>query len=181
MRQYARLVDRAIRPVVAGLGVPLILACAEPLASIYRSVNSYPGLADEGIPGNPETTSDGELADAARSILDGLYAAELARVRELFETRASQGRAATDLTDVARAATFGAVDTLMADIDRTVPGFVDSDSGAVTLDDGGDATNYGVVDELARRVLLSGGRVLAIREDDIPGDTATAAILRFPV
>ncbi len=181
MRQYARLIDRAIRPVVAGLGVPLILAGTEPLASIYRSVNSYPGLVDAGIPGNPEAASDAELADAAREILDGLYAAELQQVRDLFETRADQGRAATDLTDVARAATFGAVDTLMADIDRTVPGFVDEESGAVTLDDSHDATNYGVVDELARRVLLSGGRVLALREEDIPGDSSTAAILRFPV
>jgi hypothetical protein len=181
MRQYARLVDRAIRPVVAGLGVPLILAGAEPLDSIYRSVNSYPGLADEGIPGNPEGMSDQELADAARGVLDRLYAAELAQVRELFDARVSQGRGATDLTDVARAATFGAVDTLLADIDAVVPGFVDEASGAVTLDDGGDARNYGVVDELARRVLLSGGRVLALRADDIPGDSATAAILRYPV
>jgi hypothetical protein len=181
MRQYARLVDRAVRPVVAGLGVPLILAGAEPLASIYRSVNSYPALAEEGIPGNPEGASDQELAEAARGVLDRLYAAELAQVRELFEARVSQGRGATDLTDVARAATFGAVDTLLADIDEVVPGFVDEESGAVTLDESDDAANYGVVDELARRVLLSGGRVLALRADDIPGETATAAILRYPV
>ena len=181
MRQFARLVDRAIRPVVAGLGMPLILAGAEPLASIYRSVNSYPGLADEGIPGNPEGASDQQLADAARGILDRLYEAELTQVRERFEARVAQGRGATDLTDIARAATFGAVDTLLADIDQSVPGFVDEESGAVTLDDSDDAANYGVVDELARRVLLSGGRVLALRADDIPGDTATAAILRYPV
>ena len=181
LRRYARLVDRAVRPVVTGLGLPLILAGNEPLASIYRSVNSYPELADEGIPGNPETASDQELADAARGVLDRLYAAELAEVRERFEARVSQGRGATDLTDVARAATFGAVDTLLTDIDQVVPGFVDEESCAVTLDEGGDAANYGVVDELARRVLLTGGRVLALRADDIPGETATAAILRYPV
>ncbi len=183
MRQFARQVDRAVRPVVAGLGVPLILAGAEPLASIYRSVNSFPGLADEGIPGNPEAASDQQLADAARGILDRLYTAELARVRDRFEARVSQGRGATDLTDIARAATFGAVDTLLADIDQVVPGFVDEESGAVTLEDdnGDDARNYGVVDELARRVLLAGGRVLALRADDIPGETSTAAILRYPV
>jgi hypothetical protein len=181
MRQFARLVDRAVRPVVAGLGVPMILAGAEPFASIYRSVNSYPGLAEEGIAGNPEGMTDLQLADAARGVLDRLYAQELADVRELFETRVSQGRGATDLSDIARAATYGAVDTLLADIDEAVPGFVDEESGAVTLDDSDDASNYGVVDELARRVLLSGGRVLALRADDIPGETATAAILRYPV
>jgi hypothetical protein len=181
MRQYARLVDRALRPVLAGLGVPLILACGEPLESIYRSVNSYPGLLDAAIPGSPEGRSDQDLATAAREILDQLYAAELDEVRALFARRVSQGRGATDLTDVARAATFGAVDTLMADIDQRLPGFVDEDSGAVTVAEGDDAANYGVIDEIARRVLRSGGRVLALREDDIPGDTSTAAILRYPV
>jgi hypothetical protein len=38
-----------------------------------------------------------------------------------------------------------------------------------------------VVDEIARRVLLSGGRVLALRRDDIPEHGTVAAILRYPV
>jgi hypothetical protein len=181
MRQYARQVDRALRPVLAGLGLPLILACAEPLDAIYRSVNSYPGLAQTGIAGNPETASAADLAAAARAILDDLYAAELEEVRDRFDERAAQGRGATDLTDVARAATFGAVDTLMADIDAVTPGYVDERSGAVTRDNGDDADNYGIVDEVARRVLLSGGRVLALRQADIPGETEVAAILRYPV
>jgi hypothetical protein len=181
MRQYARAVDRALRPVLSGHGLPLILACAEPLDAIYRSVNSYPRLAEAGIRGNPEAISDAELADAARRILDELYAAELGELRDLFDARATAGRGALDLTDVARAATYGAVDVLMADIDDVVPGFVDSDSGAVTLDGADDAVNYGVVDEVARRVLLSGGRVLALRRPDIPGETGVAAILRYPV
>ena len=181
MRQYARLVDRAVRSVVSGLGQPLILAGAEPLSSIYRSVNRYPRLVEEGIPGNPEAATDLELADAARAILDRLYADELRELRDLFEARVSQGRGASDLTDVARAATFGAVDTLLADIDVVVPGFIDEESGAVTLADHDDAVNYGVVDEIARRVLLHGGRVLALRAEDIPGGSSTAAILRYPV
>jgi hypothetical protein len=67
MRQYARGVDKALRPLLAGLGVPLILAAAEPLDSIYRSASS--------ITGNPETRSDAELAAAARTVPDELNAA----------------------------------------------------------------------------------------------------------
>jgi hypothetical protein len=37
------------------------------------------------------------------------------------------------------------------------------------------------VDEIARRVLLSAGRVLAVRRDDVPGGGAVAAILRYAV
>ncbi|WP_258196504.1 baeRF11 domain-containing protein [Nocardia farcinica] len=54
VRQYARAIDRALRDVLAGRGVPLILAATEPIDSLYRSVNSYPELLDESMPGNPE-------------------------------------------------------------------------------------------------------------------------------
>jgi hypothetical protein len=38
-----------------------------------------------------------------------------------------------------------------------------------------------VVDEIARRVLASGGRVPALRRDDNPSQGTVAAILRYPV
>ena len=181
MRQYARQVDAALRPALGAAGVPLILASAEPLESIYRSVNSYPFLAPQTIQGNPETATAAELAEEARGVLDALYAEELSDLRRLFDQRGSQGRAAAEITDIARAATFGAVQTLMADMDDVVSGFVDEESGAVTIDADGDATNYGVVDEIARRVIGHGGRVLALRREDIPGGGTAAAILRYPV
>jgi hypothetical protein len=181
MRQYARQVDQALRWVLAGLDVPLILAGAPPLDSIYRSVNTYPHLAATTIAGNPETTSNVDLAEQARTVLDEIHAAELGCVRELFEQRSAQGRAATDVVDVARAATFGAVDTVFIDIDEVVPGTIDEASGAVTFEEEDDAVSYGVVDEIARRVWLTGGRVLAVRREDIPGEGSVAAILRYAV
>ena len=93
MRQYARHVDTAIRPVVAGLGLPLILAAAEPLDSIYRSANSYPKLAARSIAGNPEDASDAQLAAAAREILDEVYAAQLEDVRNTFAARSNAAAA----------------------------------------------------------------------------------------
>src|SRR5699024_5112788 len=54
IRQYARAVDHALRPVLRGSGLPLVLAAAEPTASIFRAANSYPELLDQGIEGNPE-------------------------------------------------------------------------------------------------------------------------------
>jgi hypothetical protein len=179
MRQYARGVDQALRPLLGGLNVPLILAAAEPLDSIYRSVCTYPLLAASSIGGNPETTSDGELATAARTVLDELNAAALSDVHELYRRRESESRAAADLAVIARAATFGAVDTVLVDIDESVPGAVDEETGAVELSDADDAVNYGVVDEIARRVWRTGGTVLAVRREDVPGGGPAAAILRY--
>jgi hypothetical protein len=178
MRQYARQIDQALRPLLSGLELPLILAATEPLDSIYRSVSTYPHLATTTIPGNPETTSDAELVASARAVLDELYAAELARLRELYALRFSQHRASADVADVARAATYGLVETVLVDIDESMPGSIDED-GAVTFDAVEDAVNYGILDEIARRAWLTGGRVLAVRQPDIPGAGSVAAILRY--
>jgi hypothetical protein len=178
LRQFARKVDQAVRGVLSGLELPLILAATEPLDSMYRSLNSYPHLVERGIGGNPEGVPDERLAAAARPLLDEVYAGQLAAVRDLFELRFEQGRASTDVVTLARAAIRGAIDTLMADIDVKLPGFVDDETGAVTFAQD-DAASYGVVDEIARQVLLSGGRVLAVRAADVPHGGPVAAILRY--
>jgi hypothetical protein len=181
LRQYARQIDQALRPILGGVGVPLILAAAEPLTSIFRSVNSYPHLAQATIAGNPERTPDAELAASAREILDDLYARELRETRERFDARQAEGRALLDLGDVARAATYGAIDTVLVDIDEVVPGSIDEESGAITLSSAADADRYGVVDEIARRAWLAGARVLAVRRHEIPAEGSVAAILRYPI
>ena len=100
-----RLANRLVAMVEVSdrFHVPLILAAGEPLVSVFRSVNSYPHLVAATIPGNPETTSEADLAAQARLVLD----------------------------------------------------------------------------EIARRVWLNGGRVLAVRADDLPSATHVAALLRY--
>jgi hypothetical protein len=181
MRQYARQVDQALRELLAGRETPLILAAAPPLDAIYRSVNSYPFLADVGIAGNPEKMSDAELAQEARDVLDRLFREELAEIDALFELRTSQGRTTTDVAEAARAATYGAVAILLVDIDAVVPGVVDDEDGTVSFADEGDAGAYGVVDEVARRALATGARVLGVRRDEVPGGGDLAAILRYRI
>lgn len=179
LRQYARQVDAALRGLLAGATIPLILASVESLGAIYRSVNTYPHLAAQGIEGNPERLSPAELAAAARPILDEIYQTQVADWRERFQQRGNEDRATTDLARAARAATFGAVQSLLVDMDRVVNGTVDETDGAITFADGPSAETYGVVDEIARRVLLTGGEVLSVRAADLPEGKPLAAILRY--
>ena len=181
LRQYCRQIDAALRDLLSGRSEPLILAATQPLLSIYRSVSSYAHLAETAIETSPVNIPAHELGARARAIVDGLNATAIAAFRALFDERAPQGRAISDVALAARAATFGAIDTLLVDMDSVVPGLVDEETGAISLDKHESASTYGVVDEIAGRVIANGGRVLAVRREDIPHGAELAAILRYAI
>lgn len=178
---YVRAVDRALRTTLTGHGIPLILAAAEPIASTYRSVSTYPGLLPRGIGGNAESLAEGQLSESARPVLDDYYREQVAQIRDQFEDRRARGLGRTDLAEVAKAATFGAVDTVLIDIDGVVPGTIHPDSGEVQFSETQDGRAGGVVNEIARRALLSGSTVMAVRSEDMPDGARAAAILRYAV
>jgi len=179
LAQFARKVDAALRPVVVATKLPVFLASAEPLSSIFRTISSSVELADEGIPGNAESSTALELATAARPLLDNLHARQLEELRSQFNTRLQERRATGDLSDAARAAALGAIDTLLIDIDAAVQGTFDESTGGITLSDTPSKDTYGVVDAIAMRALASGARVLGVRAEDLPGRQSLAAILRY--
>ncbi|MBP7242478.1 hypothetical protein [Amaricoccus sp.] len=181
LNRYARVVDAALKPFLRGHERPLIVAASETVASVYRSVSTYPHTARQTLSGSFDHTPLHEIATAARSVLDEVYAAEIGDFVRLYAEREAQGRATNDVAQAARAATFGAVDTLIVDMDETVHGTVADDDGAVAFADGPSAGAYGVVDEIAVRTLRAGGRVLSARRADVPGEASLAAILRYPV
>jgi hypothetical protein len=127
-----------------------------------------------------DRSTESEIAAAARPILDAAYAREIEDVRALFEQRANDRRATTDISDAARLATFGGIETLLVNFDEIVHGTVDETTGAVVFGEEGPDT-YGIVDEIMRRALTSGARVIAARKDDIPGAGSLAATLRYPL
>ena len=156
-----------------------VLAADEPMASIFRSVNSYPHMVDEIIPGDQLETTDAELADAALPILDRLYQKDvnsvLTRYAELFPRLAT-----ADVSYAAHSATAGAVEELVVDLDAVIPGFVSEFDGSVTYAASDTPKAYSVVDEVARRALLTGAHVLGARSAELPTQSPLVAILRYP-
>ena len=178
LQQYVRTVEQALHGVLAGRNTPLVLAAAEPLASMFRSANTYSGLVDEMIEGNPDQTTDAELEDAAIPILDRLYSRDLAAAIARYE-QLKPRLATTDVSYAAHAATAGAIDQLLVDLDAVVPGLVSDLDGSVTYAASDDAETYSVVDEVARRALFTGARVMGARREELPDRAPLAAILRY--
>jgi hypothetical protein len=178
LHKYVRKVEQAIQNVFAGLNTPLVVAAEEPVASMYRSLNSYPGLADEMIEGNPDRKTDAELEEAAIPILDRLYSREVKAAIALYD-QLKPRRATTDVSYAAHAATAGAVEQLLVDLDAVVPGLVSDIDGSVIYSASDDAETYSVVDEVARRALSTGARVLGARREELPDRAPLTAILRY--
>jgi hypothetical protein len=164
--------------VLAGQSAPLVLAAEEPLASMFRTANSYPRLADEMIGGNPDMRTDAELEDAAIPILDRLYSRELKAVIARYDELKPR-RATTDVSYAAHAATAGAIEQLLVDLDAVIPGLVSDIDGSVIYSASDDAEAYSVVDEVARRALYTGARVMGARKDELPDRAPLTAILRY--
>src|SRR3981081_712381 len=178
LHQYVRKVEQAIYKVLAGQNTPLVLAAAQPVAWMFRSVNSYPRLAEEMIEGNPDLLTDAELEDAAIPILDRLYSRELKAVIALYDELKPR-RATTDVSYAAHAATAGAIDQLLVDLDAVIPGLVSDIDGSVTYATSDDAETYSVVDEVARRALAKGAGVLGARREELPNRAPLVAVLRY--
>ena len=178
LHKYVTKVAQAIQGALTGLNTPLVLAAAEPIASIFRSVNTYPRLADEVIEGNPDQVTDAELEDAAIPVLDHIYSRELKAAIALYDELKPE-RATTDISWAAHAATAGAIDQLLVDLDAVVPGLVSDIDGSVTYAASDDAETYSVVDEVARRALFTGARVMGARSEELPDRAPLAAILRY--
>src|SRR5262249_3473383 len=149
--------------------------------AIFRSVNSYPHLAGRSLHGNPEASNDTELGEAAREVLDGVYADQLRELAERFEERSAAGRTAGEINDLARAPPFGAGDTLRVDTATRLGGRLDEGSGGLSLDGEERAGDLGVGAQPSGRAAPGGGAVRAVRADEVPGGGPEAAILRYPV
>jgi hypothetical protein len=181
LKQYSRQIDAALRPLLSGLNTPLILASTQTVGSIYRSVNSYPHLLSGLIEGNPDKLHTETIDAGARKLLDEHHAGEVAQFRSVFDQRGQKGRSTAQISDAARAATFGAVETLLVDMDHEVHGRVSDEDGKVEYADKESAQNYDILDEIARRVINGGGRVVSVRQSDLPSGAKLAAILRYNV
>lgn len=178
--QYVRKVSDAVRAALVGHDAPLILAATHPIEPMFRAVNNTPHLLAEGLVMSPDRMTEASLATAARTLLDGHYRSEIAAAHAEWAQRRSSGRALTKLGEIARAATWGAVDLLMVDIDAMLPGTIDTDGKLILAEDMLPGT-YDVLDEIAGRAILTGARFLAVRSGDLPDGVAIAATLRHPL
>ena len=158
--------------------IPMVLAGVDYLLPIYKEANTYPGLLDEGLEGNPEVLSAEELRDSARRLVKPIFDENQKNDLSRFEQFHGQQNelASADLKTVLKAAHFGQVETLFVPVGVQKWGRYDPQQNDVTWDKKDKPENEDLLDYAAMHIHT---RQYAVQPEKIPGDGELAAILRY--
>ncbi|HEX2830637.1 MAG TPA: hypothetical protein VHP37_30140 [Burkholderiales bacterium] len=179
IERFFRVIDRAVCEAHSKPSeLPLILAALPEYHTHFRNITKNPFLLDEAIHKNADSMTCEALRDAAWKLVEPRYHARLAEILDMFHAQKARAMATDDLTHAVEFASEGRVGTLIVEADRRIPGHIDGKMPrrAVVRDDpaAGD-----ILDDLAERVLKTGGQVIVAPLGSMPTDTGLAAIFRY--
>ena len=179
IRQWFRTVDQHVRDFLQNGSSPLVLAGVDALFPLYKEVNTYPHLMDEGIPGNPEGMKPEELHGKAWDIVEPVFAEEREAGSARYRQLAGTGQTTTDVTEAALAAQHGRIDLLFVAVGVQVWGRFDMEKDRVFTYETPEPGAEDLLDFTAIQTLIKGGTVYAVSPKDVPGQKPLAAVLRY--
>lgn len=178
--RFFRTADRAITEFHSKpSGLPLLLAALPEHHAMFRAVSHNALLLEDGLEVNSEALSVDQLRSLAWKVIEPIYIHRLAGFVDQFEAASNAHQGSADLSDVAAAAAAGRVRVLLLEADRQIPGRIDLKTGALHHADLQHPGVDDMLDDLAEQVLRTGGEVIMVPAQRMPGATGLAAIYRF--
>jgi hypothetical protein len=170
LRQYARAIDHAVEPVLRRSGALLVIAAAEPIASIYRTTTSFEGVTSSTLAGNHDDDTLEELAELATPVIERHRREDVEEQLARFAEIPARGRVLAEIDEIDIAAREGRIDTLFIDMDRRL---------AVPAEAFGRHTTIDRTDEIVRHAIATDATIVPVRSGDLPTLDPVAAVLRY--
>jgi hypothetical protein len=177
--RYFQQVDRGLDEVLKEEHVPLIIAAVDYLHPIYREANKYGHLLEQGIQGNPDGLSEKALQEEAWSIVQPYFDRGRKEALERYHEAVAKGLATNDVKQAVLAAYDGRVSTLFVATGVQEWGQFDPESRKIQLYKERRPGMEDLLDSTAVHTLTKGGTVYAVSPEQVPGETAIAAIFRY--
>ncbi len=179
IRRYLLQVDRGLQEVLRQEKRPLVLAGVEYLLPLYREVNSYPHLLEEGISGNPELLRPDDLHTLAWQKVEPFLLKARAEVLSQYSKLAGAGRTSDRIEEILPAAVQGRVYKLLDARDAQIWGTFLSEQGTVLRHDEQTAGSEDLLDLAAIQTIMNGGMVYMMEKAALPDESSIAAIFRY--
>ena len=179
LTRYFHQVEDGLRPILKDERAPLILACVEYLAPVFREVSRYQSILEPIVAGNPDGLPDEELHANAWRIAEPYFRQAREQAAAEFHEGVAKGRAGHTLKDVLTAAFQGRIATLFVPVGVHRWGRFRFDE--LALDEHADEqpADDELLDLAAMQTLMHAGTVYGMAPEEVPGGHLLAAVYRY--
>ena len=179
--RYFQYFDHGLNDLLEDKTIPMVLAGVDYLLPMYHEANSYAGLLDEGLEGNPEDVPERDLHKYAWELVEPRFKEDQKQAIRRFEQLHGQKSelVSTDWEAIVRAAHFGRVDTLFVSPGLQLWGSFDASKDTLEHHQEFQPGDRDLFDLAAVNTLLKGGTVYALDPDKMPEKAQLAAIYRY--
>ena len=177
--RWFRLIDRKVNDLLADGRSPLVLAGVDYLFPLYRDVNTYARLLDQGVAGNPEGLKPEELQQRAWRLVGPVFKEARGEAAARYRQLAGTGQTTTDVKEAVLAARHGRVEVLFTAIGLQVWGHFDPAQDQLQVHQSPEPGDEDLLDLAAIETLIKGGTVYAVAPDEVREFSPLAAIFRY--
>jgi hypothetical protein len=182
--EYFRKIAAIVRRLIGGNGqAPLVFIGVDYLYPIFQQANDGLNLLDEFVAGSPDEdhTSAEALHRAARNLIEPYFDRDRQKSADLY--RDAKGiaphRATNDLPDALRAAHDGRISIAFTALDAHHWGRYNPMTGEVEFHLHEETGDEELLDSVAIQTFMHGGKVYAVRRDEMPERGNVAAVTRY--
>jgi hypothetical protein len=172
---FFHVINKAITDMLKDQSIPMILCGVEYERSIYKGLNTYETLVEEGVQGSPQSLKGGELHKRALEIAQEHAKTPLRKALTVYEKLGGTERVSADPSEIVKGAFQGRVAFLFASESESFEGRFDQSAMAIR----NDGHSEDLVNVALFHTIAYGGEVFVTPAARVPGQGAMAAIFRF--
>ncbi len=177
--RYFHRVREGLKDILAQNRAPIVLACVDHLAPLFKEATGDRNILEAIVQGNPDGLSDKELHHRAWPIAEPSFLEARAMAATQYHEGLGKGRAGHALLDVLTAAHQGRIATLFLASGVRRYGRFDFDSLSLEEHAEQQPGDDELIDLAAMQTLLHGGILYGTDQKDMPGQQVLAAVYRF--
>lgn len=175
---FFRVTENELNKIFSQNRTPVILAGVKEHIAFYKKINRDQDLVMMSVYGSINTKSAHELKASALKILNDIFEMNKKSIVDKFIELKETNQATDEITLVTQNAIKGNVKILAIAEDRNLWGRINMFEGKVNLSrEGASQFNDDLLDDLAEVVLSRGGKVLALKQVEMPTKSPLFAIL----
>jgi hypothetical protein len=157
---------------------PLLLAGVEYLIPIYKSVCDYHNVCEQSLRGSYEHMDTSTLYKQAREVMQPYFNQRKEKALEMYGNQSASALTSSIPSDVIPASFYGRVSHLFVQEGAMLKGSFDEMANEVKFSENGEPADD-LLEKAVLKTISTGGDVYMLPKENMPAESAMAAIMRY--